>query len=129
MKNIILWLIGCLLLSLCGCGGASVHSSGTAATTVIVNTTAAPTTITTAPFPPVGYVNATTLNIRATPGTDQDSVGGLKFGDAVTIVGKEGDWYKIVFGGGFAYVNAGYITDTPPVSTAAATTSTTKSAT
>ncbi len=49
----------------------------------------------------------TTLNIRTTPWGDV--IGNLKGGDNVTIIGQEGDWYKISVNGKTAYVHTAYV--------------------
>lgn len=92
-------------------------------------------TVTTAPtdraYPFVGYINATTLNVRPTANGSGYPIGGLKWGDTVTILSREGDWYAIRFKGGTGYINAQYVSDTMPVKTTAApsTTATTTAAT
>lgn len=84
-------------------------------------TEAAPTAPTTkAPaYPFTGYINASTLHVRPSAGTDGYAIGGLTFGDTVTVTGREGDWYQIAFGDKVGYVNAQYVQDTLPVSTTA----------
>lgn len=42
-----------------------------------------------------GVVNATSLNVRATPSLDAAKVAGLLKGETVTLLEKKGDWYKI----------------------------------
>ena len=85
--------------------------SSTAATTTIAATT--PTTLPTqAPIPTVGWCNATTLHVRSGPGTNYGSIGGLRYGEKVTIIGKEGDWYCISRNTEIGYVSAQYIQDT-----------------
>lgn len=42
-----------------------------------------------------GKVNATTLNLRLAPSTDAPVIGKAQANDAVQIIGKEGDWYKL----------------------------------
>lgn len=49
----------------------------------------------------------TYLNIRNAPWAN--IIGGLRTGDKIQIVAKEGDWFKIVYGSGFAYVHAYYV--------------------
>lgn len=49
----------------------------------------------------------TYLNIRNGPW--KNIIGNLNSGDKIKIVGKEGDWFKIVNGGSFAYVHAYYV--------------------
>ncbi len=56
-----------------------------------------------------GYVNASSLNIRSGPwGTILDN---YSYGTDVLIVGKTGDWYKIVYKTGFAFAHSHYIQD------------------
>lgn len=57
----------------------------------------------------------------AVPGTDYGAIGGLKMGDQVKILGKEGDWYKIEFKETGGYVSAQFIQGSP-VAAAATTT-------
>ena len=59
--------------------------------------------------PPVGWCDASTLHVRSGPGTDYSVIGGLVKGEKVIIVDREGDWYKIKFKDGFAFVSAQYI--------------------
>lgn len=114
-----------------------------AAVTTAPSGASAPATTTTAPaaegsldkFPCVGYATDS-LNVRQDPSTDKDAIGGLDKGDRVTIVGREGDFYKIEwnsfdgnFEGEYAYVSAQYISasvdgDTPAVTTAIGSTPT-----
>lgn len=55
-------------------------------------------------------VNVTSsLNVRSGPGTENERIGSLGPSDTVTVVGKEGNWYKIEFNGGYGYVSADYI--------------------
>lgn len=49
----------------------------------------------------------TFLNIRNAPWAN--IIGSLNTGDKIKIVGKEGDWFKIVNGSSFAYVHAYYV--------------------
>ncbi len=73
-----------------------------------------------------GTVNAYPgLNIRTSPWGN--IVGSFSSGAKVVIVGREGDWYKIKYGGGTAYVHSDYVVtgsssstpapSTPPTST------------
>lgn len=116
-----------LSVSLTGCFGKEEDGGDAAATTTeTVATTVADTPTTAAPaFPFTGYVNATTLNVRPTADTSGYSIGGLKFGETVTVTDREGDWYKIAFGSGFGYVSAQYIQNTPPVAVTTAAEDTT----
>lgn len=56
----------------------------------------------------IGFVNVNTrLNVRTGPwGT---IIGKLYDGDKIKIVGREGDWYKIKYNGGIAYVHSHYV--------------------
>lgn len=47
------------------------------------------------------------LNVRVTP--YGRIIGKLAHGDKVRIIAKEGDWYKILFGDGHAYVHSDYV--------------------
>lgn len=78
----------------------------------------------------VGWCNGDGVHIRKGAGTDYYSNGALYTGDKVTILGKEGDWYKIRYAkgdNGVGYVNAQFISATEVAakpSSAAATTTT-----
>lgn len=114
MKYLSVILVLCLTLGLAGCSGGEEGETTPTTTT---------TTGTTAPaYPFTGYINATTLNVRPAADATGIPIGGLVFGDAVTVTGREGDWYAIAFGEGVGYVNAQYVQDTVPVSTEATTT-------
>ena len=110
-----------LSLALTGCFGRDAAdadtpvSPATTATTPV--TTAATTAASTYPF--TGYINASTLHVRPSASTDGYAIGGLEFGDIVTVTDREGDWYKIAFKNGVGYVSAQYVQDTPPVATTA----------
>lgn len=108
-----------IALAATGCFGSGEGGDTTATTTTVATTTtAADTTTTTArAYPFTGYVNATTLNVRPTADTSGEAIGGLKFGDTVTVIDREGDWYKINFRSGIGYVSAQYVQDTMPAST------------
>lgn len=49
------------------------------------------------------------LNVRKGPGTNYDSIGQLHQGDKVSIVAKNGEWYKIKYGSGYGYVYKDFI--------------------
>lgn len=122
--------------SACKKGGSISHispSSVTADTTTAVSpapTTAATTAVTAAAAAgdiTVGWSTDDGVRIRAGAGLDYKGIGGLHKGEKVSILGKEGDWYKIKFSksdNGFGYVSAQYISSTEVASdlTAAATT-------
>ncbi len=107
-----------LLLAACGTGPAedSTPSESTPPATTI---TTRPTT-TAAPLPSVGYCTADpSMHVRVAPGPYEEVIGGLAWGEQVSIVGKEGDWYRITFKEGVAYVSAQYIASVPPSKTTA----------
>ncbi len=124
----ILVLVLALALTLCACGKKETRdntdedmTSGTTATTV--PTTAATTVAPGDVFPRMAYVNATTLNVRPTAGTTGEAIGGLKWGDAVKLLSRDGDWYAIEFipvnppagfSGNIGYVHSNFVQDTPP---------------
>ena len=113
-------------------------TSPTASTTASTTTAAAEET--TAPLettgtipdgvPQLGWCTSEDgLHVRKTPDTDYEAIGGLRYGEKVSIVGREGDWYKINFKDGHAYVSAAYISPTeiivPETTTPAPATTTT----
>ena len=70
-------------------------------------------------FPCVGYATDS-LNVRRDASINYDAIGGLDKGDKVTIVGEEGDFYKIEwssfdgnFEGQYAYVSKQYVSASP----------------
>lgn len=69
-------------------------------------------------------VTASTLNVRSSPSTDSKAniVGKLHRGTKVEQRGREGDWIKISFHGGTAYVHGNYVQpiDTRPSEAASA---------
>lgn len=95
----------------------------TSAATTTTETTTATTTFATAEIPdqlpPYGWCIASSLHVRKTPNTYFEAIGGLKYGEKVTIIGREGDWYKIKFKDGEAYVKAEYISPTEVFATEA----------
>ena len=58
-----------------------------------------------------GTVNTSSsnLNVRNGPGKTYSVIGSLGKGTPVTILGEEGDWYKIQYGSGEGYVSKQYI--------------------
>ncbi len=60
---------------------------------------------------------SSSLNVRQGPSTNHTVIGSLSNGQSVTILGKEGNWYKIEYGSSVGYVSADYIqvTGTAPV--------------
>lgn len=59
----------------------------------------------------LGVVTAGTLNVRKGADINQEIIGSLNKGEQVTILGVVGDWYKIAYGVGSAYVNVPYVLD------------------
>jgi len=56
----------------------------------------------------IGFVNVNTrLNVRAAPWGR--IIGKLYDGDKLNIIGREGDWLKISYNGGIAYVHSHYV--------------------
>ncbi len=122
-----------LLLStpLAGCQSKSDNDTSSAASAAETTTQAATlpstetTTPTTAPAAPeagTGYCSVESLIVRGGPGTDYYGIGGLKFGEQVEILSREGDWFRIAFQpgpDGVGYVSAQYIQGAPPAPTTA----------
>lgn len=108
---------------------AATAAAGTTTVTQVPETTGAVTTGTTASIPEgvptEGWCNVSSMHIRSGPGMDYGAIGGLKAGEKVAIVGREGDWYKIVFKDGYGYVNAQHIQATEFIPTESAATATT----
>lgn len=79
--------------------------------------------------PPYGWCIASSMNVRKTPNPYYESIGGLRYGERVTIIGREmgheGYWYKIKFKDGEAYVKAEFISATEIMTTTTAFVSTT----
>ncbi len=57
------------------------------------------------------------LNVRSGAGTTYSSIGQLSNSQSVTIVGSESGWYKIVYGDGYGYVSADFVSivDSPDI--------------
>ncbi|GEM_PF-6796853 len=97
-------------------------------TTAPASPTASPTAEIPNDIPPYGW-SLDSVNVRKTPNKWYQSIGGLYYGEKVTIIdrveGQDGYWYKIKWNGIEAYVKAEYISPTEviPIQTTAATTS------
>ena len=125
---VVLLCIAALLLSSCNkdTPASSLSDETTepveTQTTATTATTALTTPLTTVPpvsgsfttFPAAGWCNADTLRVRSGPGLDYNGIGGLKYGEQVTVLGQQGDWFQIKFKDGVAYVSAQYIQSTEP---------------
>ncbi|MGI5885715.1 MAG: SH3 domain-containing protein, partial [Candidatus Spyradocola sp.] len=61
------------------------------------------------------------VNVRSGPSTSASVVGSLKKGNAVEILAQSGDFYKINYGTGTAYISSSYVRVTGTVSTATPT--------
>ena len=57
----------------------------------------------------LGTVRASALNVREQPSTQSRILGKLGNGARAVILGRTGDWYRIAYGKGFAYVFAQYV--------------------
>ena len=89
--------------------------------TSATTTTTKLTTTTTLPPQTVLYVTGTKLNVRSQPNTSSEILGTLVQGEAVVIYATEGSWYRIDYKGATAYINADYVSLTPPVGMTTAT--------
>ncbi len=72
-------------------------------TTTVVTTTVATTTT------QHGSLAASDVIVRSGPGLDYDAIGGITYSEEVTILGREGDWYRIQFGDQIGYISAQYV--------------------
>lgn len=52
------------------------------------------------------------LNVRSGPSTSYTLLGSVGQGQALTCVGTDGDWTRILWGSGYAYVYTSYLTST-----------------
>ena len=69
-----------------------------------------------------GYCSVKSLVVRSGPGMGYCGIGGLKYGEQMEILGREGDWFRIAFKpapGGVGYVSAQYIQGEEPAPTTA----------
>ena len=91
------WKLCAGILLLCAVLGVSIYYGVTVsnAATITVGTVA---------------TNSSPLSVRKGPGTSYTKIGSLTKGSQVTIIGEEGDWYKILFGSGEGYVYKTYRT-------------------
>ena len=111
--------------SLTACGKEEKKQKPVDTPTVTTTTTTAPTAA------PVYYVTASSLYVRSAP--DGEKIGSLFQGDVVEIIAIEGDWCRIRYDGGEAYIHKDYVgtkedvtTTTQEVTTTTNTTTTTK---
>ena len=65
-----------------------------------------------------GEVTGSSVNVRSGPSTSASVLGSLKKGDGVEIISQNGDFYRIVYDGGAAYISASYVRVTGTVETA-----------
>ena len=105
---------------LAGCGSAPQEapaSSEAAAETTAETAASLPGTAAGA-----GYCSVKSLVVRSGPGMGYCGIGGLKYGEQMEILGREGDWFRIAFQpgpDGVGYVSAQYIQGAPPAPTTA----------
>ncbi len=110
---------------------ADPSGSTTTTTTTGVGDPSGTTTTTTAPdsdapavsgftsYPATGWATDS-LIVRDAPSKEGKYIGGLAKGSDITVLGKEGDWYRISYNSAEvgwtdnAYVNANYITSVEP---------------
>lgn len=64
-----------------------------------------------------GEVTGSSVNVRSGPSTSASVLGSLKKGDGVEIISQNGDFYRIVYDGGTAYISASYVRVTGTVAT------------
>lgn len=58
------------------------------------------------------YINETSVNIRSGPSTNDDVIMVLALNAEVTIVGEDGDWYRVEVGDDTGYVSKEFVSDT-----------------
>ncbi len=59
-----------------------------------------------------GYVAGTGVNVRSMASTEGDAIEVLNTNAEVTVIGQEGDWYKIRYGDIEGYILARFVSDT-----------------
>ena len=64
-----------------------------------------------------GEVTGSSVNVRSGPSTSASVLGSLHKGDGVEIISQNGDFYRIVYDGGTAYISASYVRVTGTVAT------------
>lgn len=64
-----------------------------------------------------GEVTGSSVNVRSGPSASASVLGSLKKGDGVEIISQNGDFYRIVYDGGTAYISASYVRVTGTVAT------------
>lgn len=111
-------------------GGSDTSGSVTTTTTTGGSDTSGTTTTTAADpnapevvgftsYPATGWATDS-LIVRDAPSKEGKYIGGLAKGSDITVLGKEGDWYRISYNSAevgwtdAAYVNANYITSVEP---------------
>ena len=62
-----------------------------------------------------GTVTASRLNVRSGPGSSNDKVGSLSRGEKLTILAKDGIWYKVKCGDTEGWVHGNYVNTGVPV--------------
>ena len=63
----------------------------------------------------IKYVNADSLNVREGAGTSYKILGTYNHGDEVKVVSIDGNWAKIQYKDGYAYISNKYLSDEKPV--------------
>ncbi|KAH0786145.1 N-acetylmuramoyl-L-alanine amidase CwlA precursor [Histomonas meleagridis] len=61
-----------------------------------------------------GYVTASALNVRSEPTTSSSTLGQLKNGVSISILGTSGNWYMINYNGKLGYVSSDYVSTSKP---------------
>lgn len=60
-------------------------------------------------FDPITLYASTKVNVRSGPGTDYDKVDSIARRTAVSVIGENGDWYKVSLNGGEYYISKEYL--------------------
>jgi cell wall-associated NlpC family hydrolase len=66
------------------------------------------------------YVNGTGVRLRSGPSTSSSVVGTFSAGDALSVTGVSGKWYKVSINGTAGYMSGDYVSFAKPSETAAA---------
>ena len=57
------------------------------------------------------YVSVTAVNVRKEANTTSEVISGAQLNSAYTVVGEEGDWYKVKAEGGYGYIRKDLLSD------------------
>jgi N-acetylmuramoyl-L-alanine amidase len=102
------FLLVFLMIAILFCGGCKQEKPADTPTTEQTQTTAQQE------LPKEGWITADSMRVRGGAGLIYEVIGGMQYGEKVTILGKSGDWYQIQFADTVGYVSGQYLTFEKP---------------